>query len=367
MKKKIVLSIAALSIAGLITGCGGGGGSSSSNETTASTTTETQTSAKSVKVVDGYVIGANVCDANNVCATTDNNGTAIAKFADTVLTSKGGYIDVNGNNQIDDNDIALPDNFTLKTVAGKSVISPITDLIANGANPAKLAEILGIDENELYNDPIATNNIELAKAIQIVYALKAENKEDAFIQKINNFTFESTPNTDLPTFDETKETKTTTQEETNSTPATTDLPPMKVATTDLPTFDETSSVTNSNNEENTTNKDTASSNQMSGSLETFANLALSVASNEAKTLITAIMNSTASTPLALEESIANVKKELLTSPTNNTQETETVENTTTQTTEKNPATQETNTTQETTTTETNSNTQSTANTDLPPF
>ena len=383
MKKKIVLSIAALSIAGFVTGCGGGGGGSSSNNTASNTA---KTPEKSVKVVDGYVIGANVCDANNICATTDNNGIAKAKFADTILTSKGGYIDVNANKKIDDNDIALPNDFTLKTLAGKNVITPITDLIANGANPTKLAEILGVDETKLYDDPIATNNIDLAKAIQIVYALKAENKEDALIQKINNFTPKSTPNTDLPTFNETKQTKTTTQKETNTTPATTDLPPMKVVTTDLPTFDETPSATKSNSDKNNTNENTTTaSNTISGNLETFANLALSVADDEAKTLITAIINSTATNPAALEESIADLKKELIKAPENNeakanqtTEQKETkqaqevAENTetnqaveqkeTNQTVEQKETNQSTE--EATETTQTNS---STAHTDLPPF
>ena len=138
MKKKITFSIAAIALAGMISGCGGGSSSSGSSN---NANTNNAASTKSVKVVDGYVIGANVCDENGVCASTEKDGIAKAAYTDTTLIATGGYIDINANNEIDDNDIKLPDTFTLKTPAGKSVISPLTALIANGADANKLAEV----------------------------------------------------------------------------------------------------------------------------------------------------------------------------------------------------------------------------------
>jgi hypothetical protein len=313
MKKKIVLSIAALTVAGLITGCGSsGGGSSNNTNNNATNNNANQPAQKSVKVVDGYVIGANVCDANNICKATEANGTATAAFSNTVLTATGGYIDINANNKVDDDDIALPDNFTLKTPAGKSVISPITDLIANGANPAKLAEVLGVNEEDLYADPIATNNITLAKAIQIVYALKVENKEASLVEKINSFNLASASaaQTDLPPMDQQQQINNQTQTEQNTTEATTDLPPFKVAT-DLPPMDEPV-VTAANTSENEANNTQAAATSAStGSLELFANLASSVASESVKTLIVQVVASTAANPLELEQSVAGLKKELI--------------------------------------------------------
>jgi hypothetical protein len=324
MKKKIVLSIAALTVAGLITGCGSSGGGSSNNtnnnatnntNNNATNNNANQPAQKSVKVVDGYVIGANVCDANNICKTTEANGTATAAFSNTVLTATGGYIDVNGNNQLDTNDINLPNTFSLKTPAGVNVISPITDLIANGANPAKLAQVLGVSEADLYADPIATNNITLAKAIQIVYALKVENKETDFIKKINNFvTSNSSVQTDLPPMN--KEINQPQQpKEENKTEASTDLPPMKVVT-DLPPMGEESaavSSTSQNNDQNNTQNNDTNNTTISGkgSLELFANLASSVASDTTKTLIAQVISENATNPIELEQKIANLKKELI--------------------------------------------------------
>ena len=372
MKKKIVLSVSAIALAGLVTGCGSSSHHSSNSAASAAPATTTK---KSVKAIDGYIIGANVCDANNICAATDANGTATAVFANTALSATAGYIDVNNNHKIDADDIKLPDNFTLKTVAGKSVISPVTDLIANGANPAQLAKILGVNEADLFSDPIATNNIALAKAIQIVYALKAENKESALVSKINTYNFSA--QTDLPQMD-----KNTTiaqpKQETNTTAATTDLPPMKVVSTDLPPFGATTTAAPAKN--NTTAANTA--NESKGSLALFANIASSVASAEAKTLITAVMSSTATSPVALEEAIASTKKDLLKTDeatisqntaveTNTTVSTEvntTSETNTTVSNEVNTTTAtEVNTTAETNTTQTNTTQTNTASTDLPPF
>ena len=361
MKKKISLSIATIALAGLITGCGSSSSSSSSNSnnnTTSNNQTPTTQNQKSVKAVDGYIIGANVCDTKGVCSATDTNGTATAKFANTALTATGGYIDVNGNNKIDDNDIKLPDTFTLRTPAGESVISPITDLIANGADPKKLAEVLGVNEADLYKDPIATNNVDLAKAIQIVYALKTENKESVLVEKINKF--EPVTNT-LPNIN--SDSEYITQEKNNTTSNTGALPNLNKVTA-LPNLNTDSNYTTTTNSKEVNNSNSNLTANFKGGIDVFANLASSVASGEAKTLITAVMASTATTPVALEQEIAETKKDLIkteeataqTVENNATAEnTQATETNTTETAE-NSAQAETNTTAENTqATETNSN------------
>jgi hypothetical protein len=194
MKKKIIFS--ALVASALLVGCGSSSSSSSSttenNTTTATTTTENNTTTTSVKVVDAYVIGATVCDAKGTCATTDANGTATAAFdLASGLTSTGGIDDIN-NNKIADDGVIAP---IMKTVPGKTIISPITDLIAKGADKDKLAQVLNINADELCTDPYATNNVELAKAMQIVYAVVAAGKETDFINKINTVNLEEAPTT----------------------------------------------------------------------------------------------------------------------------------------------------------------------------
>jgi len=189
-------SLAIFMSAGFVNGCGsnifyGEENATYSNDThqdnnTSNENNNTNNTVKNVKVVDGYVIGANVCDQKGVCATTDLNGTAVSIFdGQSILTAKGGYIDVNNNKKIDDEDIMLPETFTLKTPNGKNIITPLTDLVANGVNATKLADFIGVNTDSLFSDPVSTNNIKIAKAIQIAYIVKAEHKESEFVKKIS--------------------------------------------------------------------------------------------------------------------------------------------------------------------------------------
>jgi len=283
MKKKIALSVIAISLTGMLVGCG----SSSSSDDSATTSNTSNLPASTVKVVDGYVIGANVCDANNVCATTDGSGAATASYdLNTTLTSTAGYIDVNNNQQIDDSDIQLPDTFTLKTPAGATVITPITDLIANGADKTKLAQILGVSEEDLLTDPIATNNVALAKAIQIVYAVKIDGKEADFINQINSYTPESATEANTTTTTNT-EAETTTPESSQTTV----LPVLKA---------DEANVT-------TTQEDTTTA---TADITTFANLAKNVVSDDVKNFIDTVVTLDVENVADIETQIADTKKEI---------------------------------------------------------
>ena len=179
MRKIIVPSIVATLF---LVGCGGSSSSS--------------TSEKEVKVIDSYIIGAKVCDANGVCAETDENGIAKADFdLNSSLTSTGGYIDSNMNGIIDSNEIPAPN---LKANPNSGIVTPLTDLIANGANPSQLAKVLNVSEKDLYKDPIETGDLNLAKAFQIVSVVDLKNGDkNGLISKINNYS-KSTSATDLP-------------------------------------------------------------------------------------------------------------------------------------------------------------------------
>jgi len=90
----------------------------------------------------------------------------------------------------------------------------MSDLVANGADADKLAAILGLSSTDaLYADPIATDNLNLAKAIQLVYAAKLVDPTQAALSaKVNAYTVSTatTTNTNtgsLPSFGE--NTKTT--------------------------------------------------------------------------------------------------------------------------------------------------------------
>lgn len=263
--KKLSL-IAVLSAGIMIIGCGGSSSSSSNNSNENSKNSQ----VKQVKVVDGYVIGANVCDQNGTCATTDSEGMAKAAFSDTILTAKGGYIDVDNNGEINSSiDIELPNNFSIKTTAGKSVITPITDLLANNVDADKLSKILGISKEELYADPIETNNTKLEKAIQIVYAVKIDGKENDFIKKLNSYDFNNTLS------------------------------------------NENTNANNNNNEVNLyLPKVESTANNVKGSVELFAKIALEVVDDNVKQFINKIIECNCSTPVEVEKSLVNDKKDI---------------------------------------------------------
>ena len=171
MKKIIIPSIIA-SI--FLIGCGSGSSSSSkSSETT-------------VKVADAYIVNANVCDVNEICAETDGNGTATAEFdLNSRLISTGGFIDANMNGVRDANEIDAP---VLMAPFGSKVITPLTDLIALGAKPEQLSKVLNINETDLYKDPMVSDNINLIKAVQIASTIRLEEGNvNNLVDKINNY------------------------------------------------------------------------------------------------------------------------------------------------------------------------------------
>jgi len=250
IKSKLALSLATIALLSF-TGCGSSDSSSDDNNNN-STTTEKKSD---VTVVDGYVTNARVCDVNNVCANTNGNGVATAAFDLTNnLTATGGFIDLNGNGVQDDNEISAP---TMQVPAGKTIISPLTDLIVKGFNPTKLAEVLGVSVEDLYADPIATNNVELAKAMQIVYAVNTASLTNEVIKKINDYNVAVEEATEEPVEDTT----------------TKSALPLRVlnsvAETDSNTTEETSTSTSTEEETNSSNSN--------GSLTVFAELVKSVA------------------------------------------------------------------------------------------
>ena len=181
MKKIYISSIASLF---LLVGCGGGSSNTSN--------------IKEVKVIDAYVVGAKVCDIKGICAITDENGTARADFdLNNTLTSIGGFIDSNFNGIKDSDELDAP--FMLAP-AGASVITPLTTLVAKGADINKLSSLIGVSKEDiLHKDPIQSKNVKLIKAINVLYPVLKEKRVDFLVKKINNY---STSNslTDLPDF-----------------------------------------------------------------------------------------------------------------------------------------------------------------------
>jgi len=187
MKKILVPSII---VSAFLVGCGGGSSGSSKN-------------LKEIKDIDAYIVNAKVCDGRGICAITDEKGVARADFdLNTSLTSIGGFIDSNLNGIKDADELEAP---FLKAPSGASVITPLTTLIANGADINKVAKLFNITPNDiLHKDPIESNDANLIKAINAIYPVIKENKI-TYLAKLINETISSTGKvkSDLPDFDTT--------------------------------------------------------------------------------------------------------------------------------------------------------------------
>jgi len=193
---KITAITLSLLAASFLTGCGGSG------DDTSTTSTTLVPSGNEVTVVDGYIQGAIVKDANGVyLGVTDRNGKV--NFAITNILypiyAEGGFIDVNGDGvyNINDNDIEMPVGMRLSAETG-NVISPITTLLAEGVSAESLSKASGIPEEKLLADPIALNDTELEKLNQIAYAVVSSNSIYEFKTSLASATGEST--SELPSF-----------------------------------------------------------------------------------------------------------------------------------------------------------------------
>jgi len=188
MKKALIPSIV---LSAFLVGCGGGSSSNSNSK------------LKEVTDIDAYIVGAKICDGKGICAITDEKGVARADFdLNTSLTSIGGFIDANLNGIQDADELEAP---PLKAPARATVITPLTTLVANGADINKLAKLFNTTPNDiLHKDPIKSNDISLIKAINAVYPVIKEHKI-SYLAKLINETISTTGEikSDLPSFNET--------------------------------------------------------------------------------------------------------------------------------------------------------------------
>ena len=189
MKKYIPSLIAAA----FLIGCGGGGGGSSSSNS--------QTATKTYQVLDGYVVGATVCDEKGNCYKSSSYGMVEGNFEkNSTLFSTGGKIDTNLNGIADADEPDAPD---MGTVFDAKLINPLTTLIVQGADINKLSEILEVSAESILNEnPLETNNVKLLKAYQILYPVLKESKVSQIVEKINSYNKNKPVQTELPAFDD---------------------------------------------------------------------------------------------------------------------------------------------------------------------
>jgi len=175
-------------------GCGGGGGGQKS---------ETQkVTIPSLHIIDPalenstvkYYCGSDLVTTEYSNSTGYTENVTIECSGTVTIEAKGG-IEVGTDNWFDG---TLKADYT----EGKSVVSPLTTLIAKGADIDKLTKILGVSKDKiLHTDPVAENNINLVKAFNAVYTVIKENKTSELVTKINQYN-PSSPATDLPSFNE---------------------------------------------------------------------------------------------------------------------------------------------------------------------
>ena len=157
---KITLSVSALILTTIFTGCGGGGGSSEDTTTNNTTTQETTTSDLSGNAIDGYIKNALV-KIGTLTASTDENG---YWEIPNVENASGAVVEVSGGV-----DVSTGEAFegVLKAPVPtnpeeKIAITPLSTVVASvveSGTPVEeattqIAQTLGVSEDALTADPI---------------------------------------------------------------------------------------------------------------------------------------------------------------------------------------------------------------------
>jgi hypothetical protein len=184
MKKSLSLTAATL-VALSLTACGGGGSDNTSptqtttaNDSSQSTTTES--SEVIVRVVDGYVLNANVRDALGNTAIELGDGQY--KFENGItypIIANGGTYKATG------------EAFDIVMLAYEGeVVSPITTIVGNGTNTTLFNAFssalgTGTDTSALAMDYVDSNNTEFAKAAQLAHLLIKDNNIESFQTHLN--------------------------------------------------------------------------------------------------------------------------------------------------------------------------------------
>ena len=176
MKKSFSIGLSALTAAFLI-GCGGG--SSSSSDDTSSGTASDAYVAHATVIVDTNKDG--VFDNKDYQTKTDANGrfTIPSQYRNYAIKVTGGTDTATDKNV---SDMQLPAN------AKKLNVTPVTTFLAGmNGDEAKAAQILGISEDKLYNDPMAQDSNESTLATLKLNFAKNAAKADSYTNIAKHF------------------------------------------------------------------------------------------------------------------------------------------------------------------------------------
>jgi len=183
--KKVILSVA---LAGFLVGCGGGGGGSS--ESSGGGSSNVPTGAYTVNAADDSIVGAIVSAPE--CASFSEGGSGIYTLKECIsmpssINVINGFVDTNGNGVQDNNETSqiaplkllvsqsgLNDNFT---------VTPLTTLAAQDRNLSALANALGVNLGDLFQDKSVNRGLQRAVNAILISARKAGiTKFDSFVQ-----------------------------------------------------------------------------------------------------------------------------------------------------------------------------------------
>jgi len=194
MKKRYILAASALSL--LLIGCGG----SEDSTPTAELPDSSSFSTYSLKLVDDAIVGAKVFAPE--CSGYEDKGNGHYELTGcymkpTSIQSLGGFIDLNGNGDIDAEDTAQSAPLKLRisqtSLEDGFVVSPLTTLASSeNADLDALARALGLESTEeLFNE----TNTELQQAVNLLLISACDAgivKYDSFIEELQTLVESST-------------------------------------------------------------------------------------------------------------------------------------------------------------------------------
>ena len=187
---KYTKGLLAISLTGLLVGCGGGG--SDKDASGGGVGNNIPTGTYTVNAVDDNILGAIISAPE--CASFSEDGDAVYTLKECIsipssINVINGFVDTNDNGVRDTNETAqiapLKLNVSQSGSSDNFTVTPLTTLAAQGTDLSALANALGIDENDLFQDNPKNRAIQRAVNAMLISARKAGiTKFDSFVEDL---------------------------------------------------------------------------------------------------------------------------------------------------------------------------------------
>ena len=182
-----IIAASMLAATVVFTGCGGGGSSSSATPVVSSSSSEATSSTpqitpKTVSVSDWWVNGATVsCGGNSAVATTTGHYEFDVESCPANMVSTGGYSDTNRDGMISSGDLGAPN---MEAPANYNNINAFTTFIAEGVEPANLANALGLPADTNFDVAVPEASDQLQRIAPVVTAFLAQLQSGAITKSL---------------------------------------------------------------------------------------------------------------------------------------------------------------------------------------